>query len=262
MNKENMKLNLICKTWNIESFGLYDYHLNIDKQIIELNIENDIEVFRIANKIYTNTYISQGYLGIKGFKNFECKPDLLFTIYKSDSKYFLSNEINFEVNDENMKIFLNKIWICFRQFNTINIKETVIDYILKENSIIRFGRCVFKVNRIKWNKLNSEKKEDFKNNEIDVIYQNNCYHFDSLVVDSSISCRYCYNDINDEDKEENPLVSLCKCKGGSRYIHYKCVKQWMNLKLNVKECQNTKNFYFKSFNCEICKVQYPCKFYL
>ncbi len=81
MNKENMKLNLICKTWNIESFGLYDYHLSIDKQIIDLNIEKDIEVFRIANKIYTNTYISQGYLGIKGFKNFEYKQDLLFTIY-------------------------------------------------------------------------------------------------------------------------------------------------------------------------------------
>lgn len=261
MDKNTFCFTLESKTWNIDSYGLFDYHNNITKQIIDIKLDNQkenvVEIFRIANKIYSNSFMSQSYLGIDGFKNFQYKPELLFTIYKHDSKFYLSNQINFEMNDENMKVFLNKIWICFKQINSLSYKNLsnleYNEFIIRENSILRFGRCVFKVNKLKINENNLEEND---NNQNDLI--KSCL-FDSSIIDSTICCRYCFNDLNDEDKIENPLVSLCKCKGGSRYIHYKCVKQWMNLKLNIKESKNVKNFYFKSFNCEICKVPYPCK---
>lgn len=60
-----------------------------------------------------------------------------------------------------------------------------------------------------------------------------------------------------ESDAQNPLLSSCECKGGVQYIHFKCLKDWLNTKKQLKEEENYTTLYYKTFECEICKTPYP-----
>ena len=71
------------------------------------------------------------------------------------------------------------------------------------------------------------------------------------------SCRFCWDS---ETSEINPLLSSCKCRGGVQFIHYFCLKEWLKTKRQTKESPNLKTYYWKNFECEICKTPYPYLF--
>jgi hypothetical protein len=70
-------------------------------------------------------------------------------------------------------------------------------------------------------------------------------------------CRFCWDN---ESTVINPLLSSCKCKGGVQYIHYLCLKEWIKTKRQSKESPNMCSYYWKAFECEICKTSYPYVF--
>lgn len=41
-----------------------------------------------------------------------------------------------------------------------------------------------------------------------------------------VMCRYCFC-----GEEEGPLISPCKCKGGQKYVHLKCLRRWQRMVL-------------------------------
>lgn len=57
----------------------------------------------------------------------------------------------------------------------------------------------------------------------------------------------------------NPLISLCNCIGSLQFTHLKCLKQWIAAKTVRKTQETVESYYFKLFECEICKSPYPCK---
>ena len=59
----------------------------------------------------------------------------------------------------------------------------------------------------------------------------------------NIQCRICF----EGDSSENPLISPCECNGSVRYIHEKCLKEWI-----LSQTPNP-----STFNCDLCK--YPVK---
>ena len=67
-------------------------------------------------------------------------------------------------------------------------------------------------------------------------------------------CRFCWGQ---NTEGNNPLISSCKCKGGIRYIHLNCLMQWLSAKKNIKNGDNYCSYFWKSFECEICKTAYP-----
>ena len=74
-------------------------------------------------------------------------------------------------------------------------------------------------------------------------------------------CRVCYGD---DSTDENPLISPCKCKGSMKYIHYKCLKNWLNSKIEEDisiDSDNPKNetisYNRKDICCELCKEKLP-----
>lgn len=70
-------------------------------------------------------------------------------------------------------------------------------------------------------------------------------------------CRFCWSsDVTDQ----NPLFAACKCNGGIRYIHFFCLQEWLNTKRMVKVQRNITTYYYKSFECELCKTAYPLIF--
>ncbi len=70
-------------------------------------------------------------------------------------------------------------------------------------------------------------------------------------------CRFCWGE---ELTHNNPLLSTCKCCGGIKYIHFLCLKEWLNSKRHVKEQSNLVTLSYKCFECELCKTPYPLHF--
>jgi len=76
------------------------------------------------------------------------------------------------------------------------------------------------------------------------------------------TCRICYCD----DIEVNsPLITPCKCTGGLKYIHLKCLQNWIHAQ-SVNLSEESNNFCLvynvKQLSCEICKEKYPDFIYL
>lgn len=42
-----------------------------------------------------------------------------------------------------------------------------------------------------------------------------------------------------------------------KYIHLKCLQEWLNSKKITKETAITKTYLWKSLDCELCKTTYP-----
>jgi hypothetical protein len=70
-------------------------------------------------------------------------------------------------------------------------------------------------------------------------------------------CRFCWAN---ETCSDNPLLSSCKCRGGVQFIHFSCLKEWIKTKRNQREQSHLSSYYYKSFECEICKTPYPYVF--
>ena len=49
----------------------------------------------------------------------------------------------------------------------------------------------------------------------------------------------------------------CKCTGSLNFIHFKCLKNWLEMKAQTKDAGNVYTVYWKNFECELCKNAYP-----
>jgi hypothetical protein len=70
----------------------------------------------------------------------------------------------------------------------------------------------------------------------------------------SYACRICFR--SDSDIAD-PLISPCRCRGSMSHIHYKCLKQCINTKINIKSGDDFICYIWKNIECEICLSEYP-----
>ena len=94
---------------------------------------------------------------------------------------------------------------------------------------------------------NDEDYEDY--DEVDAILDG-----DANNEDTEIRCRFCWNSAADKD---NPLLVYCLCAGSVRYIHFSCLQAWLNTRRQEKTSPNFSTYFWKAFECEICKKAYP-----
>jgi hypothetical protein len=86
--------------------------------------------------------------------------------------------------------------------------------------------------------------------------------FDDVVTlenepENEDTCRFCW--LADET-EDNPKICPCVCTGSMRYIHFQCLKQWIDSRKNMKNQPGIYSLIWKNFDCEICKTPYPYSF--
>jgi len=67
-------------------------------------------------------------------------------------------------------------------------------------------------------------------------------------------CRFCWQTFA---TPENPLLKCCRCAGSVGSIHLKCLQSWLEVKRQAKNSVNFSSFFWKTFECEICKKAYP-----
>jgi pSer/pThr/pTyr-binding forkhead associated (FHA) protein len=64
-------------------------------------------------------------------------------------------------------------------------------------------------------------------------------------------CRICLGEEEDDEVEENPLISPCKCNGTMQYIHLECLKKWLDSKIHTKLTPYTFSYNWKNLVCEL-----------
>jgi len=71
----------------------------------------------------------------------------------------------------------------------------------------------------------------------------------------SKQCKFCFQE---EQTQDNPLISPCDCIGSSSLVHYICLKTWLARKEVVRFNSDDQviTYSWKAFHCEICKAKY------
>ena len=60
-------------------------------------------------------------------------------------------------------------------------------------------------------------------------------------------CRYCFS-----DEDYNDLITPCLCEGSMKYVHTKCLKDWITKKGSSEIVED--GIYYQ-LNCEVCKYK-------
>lgn len=68
----------------------------------------------------------------------------------------------------------------------------------------------------------------------------------------------CYMCFDEEDTEENPLITPCKCKGDTQYVHVECLRKWHTAEADNQIC------FLSSVDatCSVCKSTFKSDFKL
>ena len=69
-------------------------------------------------------------------------------------------------------------------------------------------------------------------------------------------CKIC---LMDNETEEDFFVSPCNCKGTCQYVHFQCLKQWVESKVSKKDLGTCFAYNWKKGECELCKTPLPKK---
>lgn len=68
----------------------------------------------------------------------------------------------------------------------------------------------------------------------------------------------CYMCFDDEDTDENPLITPCKCRGDTRFVHVNCLRKWHTAEADNQIC------FLSSVDatCSVCKTTFKSDFKL
>ncbi len=241
MKEESLTENKIytVNIWKYNSNGLYDYER--DNFIIS-SFKTEFGFFYkdINNKISFSHTLEQD----------TDKKKYLVTLQKKDDKYILYKRFytNLPINTKTVNNLLDQIWYVIKT-NSIKEKKFTSNfkYEIKKNDIIKIGRMKFLIKD-----MNIIGKDIKKSIETFIPYEIN--ELSNIKRDEN--CRICYS--NDNSIENNPMISICKCKG-SMNLHLECLKKWIKSKLQIKEINNKPgiSYIIQQFKCEICKEPYP-----
>lgn len=68
-------------------------------------------------------------------------------------------------------------------------------------------------------------------------------------------CRYCYDHTLEPN---NPIVYPCDCEGSLKYVHFACLKLWVDSKKTIiNQNENVQQILWQQISCEVCKKVYP-----
>ncbi len=77
-------------------------------------------------------------------------------------------------------------------------------------------------------------------------------------------CRICFGEEDKNNNMEDPLISPCLCKGSMKYIHYKCLKNWLESKIKSSPLSSIELkdkigmcYCANELICELCKTKFP-----
>jgi hypothetical protein len=181
-----------------------------------------------------------------------------------ESATYQPHHVDIERNEQNGKT-QESMYLVVRSLKVNNEK---IDYEIQEKDILKIGRVKFAVKEIgKSNQMEVDEppKEEKGHSANSIFTDTNEEDFEEFIQvpasftdmsaeDPERKCRFCWAS---EASHENPLLGTCKCAGSVGQIHYSCLSSWLETRKQSKVSSNFKTFFWKAFECEICKTPYP-----
>ena len=161
-----------------------------------------------------------------------------------------NHRLNAENLINNKKINLSMVMTQKLNLTPLQIDINDINNVDNEN-IKKPKNANKKRNKSKKNKKSSKKK-----------IKNKIKNIKQINPQSKI-CRICLS--GETNSSKNPLICPCICKGSMKYIHYLCLKNWLNLKIeselgphnNIEVDRPTITYSVDEIFCELCKSKYP-----
>lgn len=77
-------------------------------------------------------------------------------------------------------------------------------------------------------------------------------------IETSGDSPVCYMCFDEEDTEENPMITPCKCSGDTKYVHVECLRKWHTAEADNQIC------FLSSVDatCSVCKSTFKSDFKL
>ena len=215
------------------------FPLNEDIKSSEISVKKSCSIYRDknTNKIYSDS------------TNIDSNKDLLFNININGQ----ITTINFPQQKSVYLLLKGKIEEDLKKLYKIN-----------EGDLIKIGECYIKILKIIL-PTNINHNNSQINNNINILNikesnnnLENSLFTSSQSISNKIYCKICYGTSN---TLEDPLFNPCKCSGSMKYIHFSCLKHWINSKIesmnDVNAMKYSYSFSHENLNCEICSEKYP-----
>ena len=218
-------------------FKVLDIHLKSYNVDIKSNNDSTIRG-TIIRSSSCNSIVVNGQEIIKGaFSPNQNKKDVIDLCLSGNAKLNQNNNSLFVLEKTNKK--------------ENESENKIISKVGSTKELFSMTKKNNKKTKDKVEKNKNEKKID-KKNEKDENNQKN---------KSNRICRICYGD---DTTTENPLICPCICKGSMKYIHYECLKNWLNSKIEEDISVDSENpevevisYNRKDISCELCKEKLP-----
>ncbi|CAD8080123.1 unnamed protein product [Paramecium primaurelia] len=220
-NKNYVEMKAV--TWQKDSHGLFDYEtksLSVKKH----RVEGSCKVSREENEIV----IQDGKA-----KDEAHLP--LTSIQAQGDQYFIQPNQNSTENEN---------YLIVRSLK--NADGVQKGYTLQEGDLLKLGRVEYHVIEIRDSKGQIRTVKD--------VFQSEAKITPSLDGNVTQQCKIC---LNEEETPEDPFITPCKCNGSCAYVHFNCLKQWLESRGYKKESGNTISYRWKKLECEVCQELLP-----
>ena len=237
-------MNIFIQSWKKKSQELYNYETE-DISAYSFLITNSVNIYNYKDKIRIQNQNDK-------FKLYDSSK--VSSIEKNNSDYYYLSNFKNKENYEKSFFILRNLLKEDKDENEISKK-----YEINIGDVIKIGCFYIKVkNLVIDNKKITTNQIFMSENNINTNKVSfNVDNFMANAINKKKICRVCY-----EEENESPLISPCKCSGGLRYIHLKCLQNWIysqSTNLFVEKGEDNFNLIYniKKVNCELCKEPYP-----
>jgi len=275
--KSNHKTNLFVRssTWTRESHGLFDYEgKNLLKKVMKTSIPG--KIIRIGHDVHiVKDNNSQEINGRIPTSNNLMTEKELAQITLNDGDYWIQacKKKPKPVSETENKTVDDGIWMVIRSGKTTNSTK---GYKFEEGDLIKLGRVKFRVKEIQIgqtaqsSKKSSTKQEEshggvkinleeqFKKKGAVLTGTEKAQNDAEKSQSQLLNCRIC---LAEDAENDNPFISPCHCAGTMKLVHIKCLQHWLSSKLQTKQNGAVTTYYWKTFECELCKFAYPHQFF-
>jgi len=137
------------------------------------------------------------------------------------------------------------------------LNDTIREYKLNRGDILRVGRIQFKVKDYRIETSSNLIDREALPNEDNIVDLQKKENVKDKPATMEDICKICFGV---EETPDNPLISICRCAGSMKFVHYLCLKTWLHSNVIERVAFQVISYYWKIFNCEICTTSYPCRY--
>ncbi|CAD8099012.1 unnamed protein product [Paramecium primaurelia] len=277
MQEQSPLLVLDVRTWQKESYSLYDYENSSFIHCQQISINGNSYLTCKANKVLYNegSYANNNenndealllplefdnerfqLVNLRFNRRIQSK-ELIDEYQKEEGDKLLSENqtvhADFQMSFNIQKLRTNtnrqmvcemnkgcKIWLVTRSIQNNSPNEGII---LKVGDVIKLGRVKLIIKAIQ---LQNDQLQDTPD-DISMC----------SVEDKNEDTKQCRICLSTGETLTNPLIDPCKCCGGTKYIHIKCLLKWIQQSSHFNSNAYCTRLIWKSLECEICKYQFP-----